>query len=86
MPRLIHFFGLFSTTNTSLSSVIRQSDYDTKKNAKALPFDKTIATFEQQAKRVPWSFSEDGILRSGMSIMMKNKKTNGWLCMDVGER
>lgn len=35
---------------------------------------------------MPWSYFDDGILRSGMSVMMKNKKTNGWLCMDIGER
>lgn len=36
-------------------------------------------------KRVPWSCT-DGLLRNGDSIMISNKCTNGWLCMDVGER
>ena len=37
-------------------------------------------------KRVPWSTSADGLLRSGDTFMMKNCKTQGWLSMDIGEQ
>jgi len=51
-------------------NTIKDGDYNAKKAAGQLPFEKTMATFEKETKNVPWSHSEDGCLRSGNSIMM----------------
>lgn len=48
----------------------RQGDYDAKKKAGALPFEKTMATFEKETKNVPWTCSNDGLLRSGCMVML----------------
>lgn len=67
-------------------NVIKDGDYNAKKNAGQLPFEKTMVTFEKETKRVPWTYPADGLLRSGNSIMMQNKATNGHLVMDINER
>jgi hypothetical protein len=36
--------------------------------------------------KVPWSFSEDGCLKSGDFVMLKNKKTDGWLAFNTQDR
>jgi len=51
-----------------------------------LNFHKTLSKVETSYKKVPWSFSTDGLLRSGDSILIFNKKTNGYLVMDIGTR
>jgi hypothetical protein len=37
-------------------------------------------------KKVPWTFSEDGGLKWGDKIMFVNKKTNGILVFNIGQR
>lgn len=37
-------------------------------------------------KSVPWTYSPDGILRSGDSVMFKNKKTDGFLVYNLQDR
>ena len=64
----------------------RQQDYDAKVANKQLPFAKTMTKYETSYKKVPWSYSADGLLRSGDSVMLKNKCTDGWLVMDMGDR
>lgn len=67
-------------------NVIKQADFDTKKGGKTLPFDQTVARYEASGKRVPWTYSADGLLHNGDSVMVSNACTGGWLCVDVGER
>ncbi len=45
-----------------------------------------MTKYETSYKKVPWSFSADGLLRSGDNVMLKNKCTNGWMVMDMGDR
>ena len=70
----------------TLLLLYRDGDYHAKKAAGALPFEKTMATFEKETKNVPWTCSEDGLLRSGDAIMMQNKATCGHLVMDMSEK
>lgn len=35
---------------------------------------------------MPWTFSQDGLLREGNSIMLKNKKTEGFLVFNLGDK
>jgi hypothetical protein len=37
-------------------------------------------------KKVPWTYSQDGSLHWGDKIMLANKKTNGILVFNIGER
>jgi hypothetical protein len=37
-------------------------------------------------KKVPWTFSPDGNLRWGDKLMMANKKTNGILVFNIGQK
>jgi len=45
-----------------------------------------MSKYEKSYKKVPWTFSRDGLLRSGDSLMLRNKKTNGFLVMDIGDK
>ena len=35
---------------------------------------------------MPWTFTPDGLLRSGDSVILRNKKNNGYLAVDIGSR
>ena len=39
-----------------------------------------------QYKKVPWSHSADGLVRNGDCLMLKNKKTNGWLALNTTDK
>ena len=41
---------------------------------------------ETAYKKVPWTHSADGQIRSGDCLMLKNKKTNGWLAFNANEK
>ena len=49
-------------------------------------FHKTLSKCEQSYKKVPWSYSRDGRLRYGDSLMLTNKKTRGNLVIDIGDK
>ena len=51
-----------------------------------LTFNSTLSKVQNSLKTVPWTFSKDGLLRSGDSLMIKNKKVNGYLAADVGSK
>ena len=42
--------------------------------------------FETAHTKVPWTFSKDGTVKSGDCVMLKNKKTNGWLVFNTADR
>jgi hypothetical protein len=67
-------------------NVIKQTDFDAKKTAKALPFDQTLGRYQEASKKVPMTHSADGLLRSGDSMMVQNRATCGFLVMDLGEK
>jgi len=35
---------------------------------------------------VPWTHSSDGVIHSGDCLMIRNKKTNGWLALNTNDR
>ncbi len=41
---------------------------------------------EMHYKKVPWTHSADGLIRNGDCLMLKNKKTNGWLALNTSDR
>lgn len=65
---------------------IKQIDFDGKVNNSGLKFHQTQAHFQTQTKKVPWTFSEDGLLRWNDKVMIANKKTNGILVLNIGQK
>jgi hypothetical protein len=49
-----------------------------------LPFNSTLTKVSHSYKKVPWTFSRDGCLRSGDSVMIETKKVNSFLSVDLG--
>jgi hypothetical protein len=45
-----------------------------------------VSKCEASYKKVPWSYSRDGMLRYGDSLMLTNKKTRGNLVADIGDK
>jgi len=44
-------------------------------------------SFQQDSyKSVPWTFSKDGLLHDGSSVMFKNKKTEGHLVFNLNDK
>lgn len=58
----LHFNLLFSRT----------IDYNQKAQNSQLGFHKTLSKVETSYKKVPWSFSPDGILRNNDLVMISN--------------
>ncbi len=62
------------------------ADYGKKRDGEKL----TISLTEQKLARslgtVPWSCSSDGLLHFGAKVMLHNKKTNGFLVLDTGDK
>ena len=67
-------------------TVNRKIDYDEKKQASQLNFHKTLSLNQQTQKKVPWSYSKDGLLRSGDQVLITNKKTQGYLVVDISTK
>jgi hypothetical protein len=57
-----------------------------RRAGETLPFNNTLGKVQHSYKVVPWTYSADGVLRSGDSILLRNKKTNGHLAADLGVR
>jgi hypothetical protein len=51
-----------------------------------LNFNTTLSKVQNSLKAVPWTFSNDGLLRNGDSLLVKNKKVNGYLAADIGSK
>jgi hypothetical protein len=66
--------------------LFRRTDYNQRMNSGTLNFNSTLSKVQNSLKSVPWTFSKDGLLRSGDSLMIKNKKVNGYLAADVGSK
>jgi len=64
----------------------RQTDFNQKKTAGQLPFSQTSKHHETSYKKVPWTHSADRQIRSGDFMMLKSKKTNGWLAVNTKDR
>lgn len=65
---------------------IQQADYNAKKTNGQLPFNKTSQAHETAYKKVPWTYSSDGLIHSGDCLMLKNKLTNGWLALNTNDK
>lgn len=87
-----HLSSVSSNDNHNLKrslifNTIRQTDYNQRKNGSSLEFNKTLSKVTQSFKKVPWSFaSGDQFLRDGFSVILSNKKTQGYLVTDIGTR
>lgn len=66
--------------------MLRQTDYQARQTAAKLPSAAASSVQEQLYKKVPWTHSADGQIRSGDCLMLKNKKTNGWLALNTNDR
>jgi hypothetical protein len=65
---------------------IKTTDYDVKKTNQQLATTMNEKSFKKTKKRVPQTFSEDGLLRFGDHIMLSNKKTTGVLVMNIMDK
>lgn len=61
-------------------------DYLKKKDSEKLSISLTEQKLAKSLARAPHSFSEDGKLHFGFSVMLFNAKTNGNLSIDVGDK
>lgn len=64
----------------------RQNDYLQKQSDSRLPFNKTLSSYQQNYKKVPWTYAADGQVRDGDCLMLRNKATEGTLVMDIDDR
>jgi hypothetical protein len=65
----------------------RAKDYDQKKQTGSLEFNKTFTKVTQSFKKVPWTFPQaDQYMRDGFSVMITNKKTKGYMVVDLGSK
>lgn len=72
--------------SSNIHIISRQIDFDGKVSNSGLKFHTTQAHFQTQTKKVPWSFAEDGQVRWGDKLMIANKKTNGILVFNIGQK
>ena len=64
----------------------RLKAYMKKKETNHLVINHTQQKYAKSFQKVPWSYSSDGYLRFGDSIMLMNKCTNGTLVFDMSDR
>ena len=64
----------------------RQNDLGSKQMAATMPSAKAGSLHETLYKKVPWTHAADGMIRSGDCLMIKNKKTNGWLALNTNDK
>jgi hypothetical protein len=67
-------------------NAIKKQDYQNKSATQGHSFNKTYSKVQTSYGVVPWTHSQDGLLRSGDSIRLCNKKTQGQLVCDLGVR
>lgn len=60
--------------------------YIKEKEESKLAVTKTQQKFAGSFKKVPHSYSADGYLRYGDKVMLLNKKTEGYLVFDMGDK
>jgi Ca2+-binding EF-hand superfamily protein len=62
---------------------IKHQDFSTKKVGKGLGVSAKETTFKKTKRRVPQTYSEDGILHFGDHVMLSNKKTTGVIVLNL---
>jgi len=55
-----------------------------RRAGETLPFNNTFGKVQHSYKVVPWTYSADGLLHSGDSVLIRNKKVDGHLAADLG--
>lgn len=65
---------------------LRMKDYLKKKDGEKLSISLTEAKLARSLAKAPLSCSTDGKLHFGFKVMLLNKKTNGNLVIDVGDK
>ena len=61
-------------------------DYMGKKGGEKLTISLTEQKLTKSLASTPWSCSPDGLLHFGAKVMLHNKKTDGFLVLDTGDR
>jgi hypothetical protein len=61
-------------------------EYLKKKETDLLATNITQSKYGRSFKKVPQSFSEDGLVRFGYKVMLMNKKTKAYLSFDLGDK
>ena len=51
-----------------------------------LPFNSTLTKVQHSFKKVPWTYSPEGTLRSGDTVMLRSKINEGHLAVDLGAK
>ena len=65
---------------------IKAKDYNDKRDVGKLGVTNLETSFKKTKKRVPQTYSEDGLLRFGDHIMLSNKQTTGIIAMNIMDR
>ena len=66
--------------------LFRMNDYELRKTNSDLAVAKTQTNFSKGSKKVPQTFSSDGLLRFGDKIMLSNQKTDSCLVVNTAEK
>ena len=61
-------------------------EYMKKKETDLLATNITQQKYGRSFKKVPQTFSEDGLVRFGNKVMLMNKKTKSFLSFDLGDK
>ena len=69
-PKYSHKTRIGNWSEDMELSGIQRSNYNAKKTGEQLPFSKTLSKYQQSYRQVPWTFSKDGLLRWGDSVMI----------------
>jgi len=60
--------------------------YIKSKEENKLAVNLTQQKYAKSFKKVPHTYSEDGLLKFGDKVMLMNKKTTGYLVFDMGDK
>lgn len=69
-----------------ISRLSRMKDYLKKKDGEMLSISLTEQKLARSLAKAPLSCSPDGLLHFGQKIMLLNRRTNGFLVTDIGDR
>jgi len=61
-------------------------EYLKRKETDMLATNTTQKKYGRSFKKVPQSYSEDGLVRFGYKIMLLNKRTKAYLSFDLGDK
>jgi len=85
-PRYSHKTRIGNWNEDMELKTIKQNDYTQKQATGGLASAASGSVHETLYKKVPWTHAPDGVIKSGDCLMIKNKKTTGWLALNTNDK